>query len=81
MIKVRLNQAAVLSAIAKRNMSQNMLAIRAGTSSAYISQVLRGVRYPSPAMRRKLQDALAPLTFDEIFVIEEGKTDGPDSRG
>jgi transcriptional regulator with XRE-family HTH domain len=70
-IKVKLNQAAVLWAIAKRNMSQNMLADRAGISSSYISQIIRGTRNPSPLTRQKIQDALQPLTFDDIFIIEE----------
>ena len=70
-IRVKLNQAAVLRAIARRNMSQNMLAIRVGSSSGYISQIMRGTRNPSPRMREKLQDVLKPLTFDDIFIIEE----------
>ena len=70
-IKVTLNQSAVLQAIARRNMSQNMLAIRAGISSGYISQIMCGTRNPSPRVRQKLQDVLAPLTFDDIFIIEE----------
>ena len=70
-IRVKLNQAAVLRAIARRNMSQNMLAIRAGTSSGYVSQIICGTRNPSPRMREKLLTVLAPLTFDDIFVIEE----------
>ncbi|MBN1188584.1 MAG: helix-turn-helix transcriptional regulator [Dehalococcoidales bacterium] len=70
-IKVKLNQEAVLKAIARRNMSQNMLAVRAGISSGYISQILCGTRNPSPIVRQKLQDVLEPLTFDDIFIIEE----------
>ncbi len=72
-IRVKLNQVAVLRAIAKRNMSQNMLAISAGTSSGYISQIMCGTRNPSPRMRQKLQNVLAPLTFDDIFIIEESE--------
>ncbi len=79
-VKVRLNQQAILCAIAKRNMSQNMLAIRVGTSSGYISQIIRGIRHPSPAMRQKLQDVLAPLTFDDIFLIDGDNEHGRDSR-
>lgn len=75
-ITVKLNQSAVLRAIARRNMSQNMLAIRAGISSGYISQIMCGTRNPSPAVRQKLQEILQPLTFDDIFIIEE---DGHDS--
>ena len=70
-IRVRMNQAAVLRAIARRNMSQNMLAIRTGISSGYISQIMCGTRYPSPKVREKLQSVLMPLTFDDIFIIEE----------
>ncbi len=75
-IRVKLNQGAVLRAIARRNMSQNMLAIRSGISSGYISQIMCGTRNPSPAVRQKLQEILQPLTFDDIFIIEE---DGHDS--
>ena len=70
-IRVKLNQVAVLHAIARRNMSQNMLAIRTGISSGYISQIMCGSRNPSPVVRQKLQDVLQPLTFDDIFIIEE----------
>ena len=72
-IRVKLNQAAVLRAIARRNMSQNMLAIRAGSSSGYISQIICGTRNPSPRMREKILSVLAPLTFDDIFIIEESE--------
>ena len=72
-IRVKLNQAAVLRAIARRNMSQNMLAIRVGSSSGYISQIMCGTRNPSPRMREKLQSVLSPLTFDDIFIIEESE--------
>jgi len=72
-ITVKINQPAVLRAIARRNMSQNMLAIRVGSSSGYISQIMCGTRNPSPRMREKLQIALAPLTFDDIFIIEESE--------
>jgi transcriptional regulator with XRE-family HTH domain len=78
-IKVKLNQEAVLKAIARRNMSQNMLAVRAGISSGYISQILCGTRNPSPIVRQKLQDVLEPLTFDDIFIIEENGN-GTNSR-
>jgi transcriptional regulator with XRE-family HTH domain len=79
-IRVRLNQSAVLHAIARRNMSQNMLAIRAGISSGYISQIMCGARYPSPRVREKLQNVLNPLTFDDIFIIEENGKNASQSR-
>ena len=70
-ITVKVNKLALLRAIARRNMSQNMLAIRVGSSSGYISQIMCGTRTPSPRMREKLLNVLAPLTFDDIFIIEE----------
>ena len=79
-IRVRLNQTAVLRAIARRNMSQNMLAIRASISSGYISQLMCGTRYPSPKVREKLQGVLNPLAFDDIFIIEESVKDDSRSR-
>jgi len=75
MLKVRVNRRAVELAIAKRNMSQNMLAMRMGSSSGYISQLMRGVRYPSPKIRQKMLEVLAPMTFDEVFIIEEDENE------
>ncbi len=72
-IRVKLNRVVVMRTIARRNMSQNMLAIRAGISSGYISQIMCGTRNPSPSVRQKLQDALNPLTFNDIFIIEESE--------
>ena len=78
-IRVRMNQDAVLKVLAKRNMSQNMLAIKAGLSSSYISNIMCGIRYPSPEVRERLQSVLQPLTFDDIFIIEEvNKNDSQD---
>jgi transcriptional regulator with XRE-family HTH domain len=71
-IRVKINQDAVQKVLAKRNMSQNMLAIKTGISCSYISNIMCGVRYPSPEYREKLLNVLQPLTFDDIFIIEEG---------
>ena len=79
-IRVRLNQTAVLRAIARRNMSQNMLAIRVGISSGYISQLMCGTRSPSPEVREKFQGVLNPLVFDDIFIIEESVNDDSQNR-
>ena len=70
-ITVRINKAAMLRAIARRNMSQNMFAAKVGANSGYLSQIMCGARNPSPQMRGRLQEALAPLTFDDIFILEE----------
>ena len=88
-IRVKLNQTAVLRAIARRNMSQNMLAIRAGISSGYISQIMCGTRNPSPRMRQKLQDCSPAINFRrhihhrgkrkewQLDKREEGSRHGP----
>ncbi len=70
-IRVRMNRKAVLKALAKRNMSLHRLAIKAGISYSYISNIVCGSRFPSPDVRERLQKALEPLTFDDIFLIEE----------
>ena len=75
-IIVKVNALKVEKEIARRNLSKNMLAIKSGISSSYISQIISGTRYPSPKIREKLQQALQPLTFDDIFTIEEVKNNG-----
>ncbi|HEX76928.1 MAG TPA: helix-turn-helix transcriptional regulator [Dehalococcoidia bacterium] len=80
MLKVRLNRDAIQLAMVRRNMSQNMLAIRVGISSGYISQLMCGTRYASPRVRQKILDALTPLTFDDVFIIEEDKNAVPAGR-
>lgn len=72
MPKVSLNRSTIQMAMVRRNMSQNMLAMRMGISSGYISQLMRGTRHASPEVRRKLLEMFIPLTFDDLFTIEEG---------
>ena len=79
MLKVKLNSSAVQRAMAKRNMSQNMLAMRVGISSGYISQLMCGTRCPSPMVRQRILDVLG-LDFDDVFVIEEDRNEVPAGR-
>lgn len=72
MPKVRLHRSAIQMAMVRRNMSQNMLAMRMGISSGYISQLMCGTRYASPGVRQKILEIFTPLTFDDLFTIEEG---------
>ena len=76
MIKVKLNRTAIQVAMAKRNMSQNMLAIKVGISSGYISQLMSEARYASPKVRQTILETFSPLTFDDIFIIQEGSDHG-----
>jgi len=59
--------------LARKNMSQNCFAMRLGVSSGYMSQLMSGVRNPSPDLRVKI---LAELKmdesgFDEIFELKD----------
>ena len=71
MYRVRVNAKTLWGAIARQNMSQNEFAITLGVSSGYMSQLVCGTRSPSPKLRRKMLETLAPLTFDDLFVIED----------
>lgn len=73
MVKVKLNGAAIKMVLAQRNTSQNALAKGMGLSDSYFSQMVRGVRCPSPKMRQRILDGLTPMTFDELFVVQDGR--------
>jgi len=51
--------------------SQNGFARRLGISSAYISQLMRGSRNPSPKLRIKITRIMTGYTWDELFRIVE----------
>ncbi len=72
MLRVRVKTQVVWEILLRKNMSQNDLGKAAGISSGHISQLINGARCPTPTVRRKLLDALAPADFDTIFAIEEG---------
>lgn len=80
-MKVKLNHSAIKIVLLHRDVSQNALAKSIGISSAYFSQIGRGVRYPSAEVQRRILDALAPMTFDEIFVIEGSDVHQEDPGG
>jgi transcriptional regulator with XRE-family HTH domain len=79
MLKVKLKSSAVQRVMAKRNMSQNVLAMRVGISSGYISQLMCGTRHASPMVRQKMLDSLG-LSFDEVFTIEGDQDEVPAGR-
>jgi len=49
------------------NVSQKRLAERLEISPAYVSQLLNGRRFPSPEIRRRFQELLPDLPFDQLF--------------
>lgn len=68
-MKVALKSKAIREVMAKKNQSQNGLAVRIGASSGYMSQLMNGTRHPSPELRKKIMAALKIATFDEVFEI------------
>lgn len=58
--------------LARKNMSQNCFAMRLGVSSGYMSQLMSGVRNPSPILREKILSELKmdENGFDEIFELK-----------
>lgn len=69
MLKVLVRQREVEHFLTKRNLSRNAFAERLGISSGYMSQLMRGNRYPSAELRAKILRSLKNVTFDDIFQI------------
>jgi len=80
-MKVKLNNSTIKMVLLQRDVSQNALAKSIGISSAYFSQIARGVRYPSAEVQQRILGALAPMTFDELFVIEGSDVHQDDPGG
>lgn len=68
--RVKLNHYAVWQRLNRLNMTQNGLAHEVGVTPGYLSQLMSGTRCPSARVRRKLQDTLGVVRFDELFIIE-----------
>ena len=75
--RVKLNRAAVWELLDQLGISQNELARLCGLSSGYFSQLMSGVKSPSPRVRQKLQKVLGVTDFDRLFIIEWPSGDGP----
>jgi len=73
MVKVKLNRTAFEVAMSKKNLSQRDLAEKIGFSRSHVSHIINGRREPSPAMRRLILEKLREYTFDDLFIIEDGK--------
>lgn len=69
-MKVCLKSESIKQILAKKNLSQNWLAERVGTTSGYMSQLMTGNRYPSPKMRKKIMACLQLCKFDDLFTIK-----------
>lgn len=71
-MRVRINRQATLELLLRRNMTQRELAQRARLGPSHLSHLLAGRRSPSPGVRRRLLEALAPAEFSDLFEIMEG---------
>lgn len=67
-MRVRLRQAALEAAIARRNLTKTALARTMGMHRTHLSDLLAGRTHPGPKTRQRLLDALGG-TFDEFFEI------------
>ena len=72
-VKVKLNRNAFEVAMSRKNLSQRDLAEKIGFSRSHVSHIINGRREPSPAMRRLILEKLREYTFDDLFIIEDGK--------
>jgi plasmid maintenance system antidote protein VapI len=70
-LKVIIKARALLTILARRNMSQNGLARGASLQSGHVSQLISGKRNVSPATRQRLLAALPGVEFDDVFSIRE----------
>lgn len=69
-MKVCLRTKFVRRKLGRKCLSQNWLALRAGVSSGYMSQVMNGSRHPSPKLRQRLLDIFPECQFDDLFIIK-----------
>ena len=69
---VALRDSKIRQILARKNMSQNNFAYRIGVSSGYMSQLMSGIRNPSPLLRERILTALKldESSFDKIFKIK-----------
>jgi len=70
---VAIRSEAIRKILARKNMSQNWLAKQLKVSSGYMSQLMTGVRNPSPDLRIKILERLKmdESGFDRIFEIKD----------
>lgn len=69
MLKVKVKTNNIERLLARRNLSHNAFAERLGISGGYMSQLVRGERYPSAELRGRILRTLRNVTFDEVFEI------------
>lgn len=77
-LKIKVRQPEYSLAMARTNLTQKEIAVLAGVSEVWYSNMVRGLVGISPKVRRKvialLKDRRIPAKFDDIFFIENGTT-------
>jgi len=70
---VAIKSEAIRKILARKNMSQNWFAKQLDVSSSYMSQLMTGVRNPSPDLRIKILEKLKmdESGFDKVFEIKD----------
>ena len=70
---VAIKSEAIRKILARKNMSQNWFARQLDVSSGYMSQLMTGVRNPSPDLRIKILEKLKmdESGFDKVFEIKD----------
>lgn len=63
--------------IASRGYSLRGFSDEIGASSSYMSQVIRGVRTPSPQLAKRICDHLN-IQFDELFTVTIERSEQPE---
>lgn len=66
---VDLKSKEVKKRLARKNMSQNGFAKKLGITSGYMSQLMCGIRHPSPKLRQSISDYFG-CEFDDIFSMD-----------
>ena len=70
MLKVKIKRETIEIVLAKKNISQNKLALELGISNGYMSQLLNGTRFPSPKLRDKILKSLKGHSFEDLFLMD-----------
>jgi len=70
MVSVGLRKEAFEIAITRRNLSQKKLAEKLNISRSYLSEIVRGKRKPSAAIRERFLEYFRGYAFDDLFIIE-----------
>jgi transcriptional regulator with XRE-family HTH domain len=70
-MRAQLKSVKIQKLLLGRNVSQNNFAIKTGTTSGYMSQLMSGHRCPSPKLRQKIMEFLKVSDFSKIFRTVE----------